>query len=72
MTHMIDITIQDQSDRIQQVKALLHVYPEGSAAQQLKLEQRIDHIVVDGEIIQPSIQLLYESKTTPNIYKIVE
>jgi hypothetical protein len=72
MANMIDIKIKDQSNRIHEVKALLRNCPEKSVAQQLKLEQRIEHIIVDGEIIRPSIELLYESQNTAHIYKVLE
>lgn len=72
MTHMVDIKIKDQTNRIHEVKALLRNCPEKSVAQQLKLEQRIEHIIVDGEIIRPSIELLYESQSTPHIYQVME
>lgn len=71
MTKMIDVTVQDQRNQMHCVKALLRNYPQNSKTEQLALHQRIEHIVVDGEVILPSIELLYESQETNQIYKIV-
>lgn len=71
MTKMIDVKVKDQCNKILSVKAALRDYPENSRTEQLTLPQRIAHIVVDGEIILPSIELLYESQQTSHIYKIV-
>ena len=71
MTKIIDVTVQDQCNKILSVKAALRDYPENSLTEQLELSQRIAHIVVGDEVILPSIELLYESQQTSHIYKIV-
>lgn len=71
MAQMIDVQVQDQCNKILSVKAALRECPKNSKAEQFSLDQRIAHIVVDGEIILPSIELLYESQSTTQIYKIV-
>ena len=38
----------------------------------LKLSQRIEHIIVDNEIILPTTELLFESEKNENIYRVVE
>ena len=40
--------------------------------ERLDLFKRIEHIVVDGEVILPSIELLFESRQTENIYRVVD
>lgn len=71
MTQMIDVQVQDQWNKILSVKAALRKCPKHSKAEHFSLDQRIAHIVVDGEVILPSIELLYESQNTTQIYQIV-
>lgn len=71
MTQVIDVKVKDQRNQILSVKAVLRDYPTNSRTEQLDLNQRIAHIIVDGETILPSIELLYQSQQTSNIYKIV-
>ena len=37
-----------------------------------ELVKKIEHIVVDGETILPSIELLFESQQSSNIYRVIE
>lgn len=67
MTKMIDIKVKDQFSQILDAKALLRAAPETQ-----ELFRRIEHIVVDGEVILPSIELLFESRNSASIYKVVE
>lgn len=72
MTQTIAIKVKDQFSEIHQVQALLRDLPEDAELNQLSLFQRIEHIVVNGEIIRPSIELLFESRDSDNIYRVVE
>ena len=54
------------------MKAQLRQVPENSEAERLDLFKRIEHIVVDGEVILPSIELLFESRQTESIYRVVD
>lgn len=72
MTQTIAIKVKDQFSEIHQVQALLRDIPEDAELNQLSLFQRIEHIVVNGEIIRPSIELLFESRDSDSIYRIVE
>lgn len=67
MTNMIDIKVKNQFSQIIDAKALLRATPETQA-----VSKRIEHIVVDGEVILPSIELLFESQNSSSIYKVVE
>ncbi len=71
MTQMIELKVKDQFSNIHEVQALLRDIPE-NAENNLSLFQRIEHIVVNGEMIQPSIELLFESRHSDNIYRVVE
>ena len=71
MKKMIEIQVQNQCNQILSVQAALHECPKDSKAEQRSLNQRIAHIVVDGEVILPSIELLYASRHSPNIYQVV-
>ena len=66
MKKMIDIKVKDQFSQIVNAKAFLReVDPQA-----LELEniiQKIEHIVIDDEIILPTIELLFESKNSSNI-----
>ena len=64
---MIDIKVKDQFSQILDAKALLRLRPEA-----LEVFNRIEHIVIDGEVILPSIELLFESQNSSSIYKVVE
>ncbi|MDN5526116.1 hypothetical protein [Acinetobacter sp.] len=72
MTQLIEVKVKDQFSNIYAVQALLRAIPENSALYKLSLFQKIEHIVVNGEIIRPSIELLFESRISDSIYRIVE
>ncbi|CAM4107850.1 hypothetical protein [Acinetobacter pragensis] len=67
MTNMIDIKVKNQFSQIVDAKALLRSAPENQ-----DVSKRIEHIVVDGEVILPSIELLFESQNSSSIYKVIE
>lgn len=71
MTTMIDIKVKDQFSHIFDAKALLRQSLQ-QQDQQSKLLQNIEHIIVNDEIILPSIELLFESKNSDNIYRVIE
>ncbi len=62
MTQLVDVKVKDQYSQTYNVKAQLRQVPENSEAERLDLFKRIEHIVVDGEVILPSIELLFESR----------
>ena len=71
MKKMIDIKVKDQFSQITSAKAVLRDLD--SQPQELqKLLQNIEHVVVDDEIILPSIELLFESQNSSNIYRVIE
>ncbi|ALD03160.1 MAG: hypothetical protein VB979_03375 [Acinetobacter sp.] len=72
MTKMIEIKVKDQFSEIHEVQALLREIPQQAELNQLSLFQRIEHIVVKGETIRPSIELLFESRQSDSIYRVVE
>lgn len=72
MTQLVDVKVKDQYSQTYNVKAQLRQVPENSEAEHLDLFKRIEHIVVDGEVILPSIELLFESRQTENIYRVVD
>lgn len=72
MTKMIEIKVKDQFSVIHEVQALLREIPQQAELNQLSLFQRIEHIVVKGETIRPSIELLFESRQSDSIYRVVE
>ena len=72
MTKMIEIKVKDQFSEIHEVQALLREIPQQAELNQLSLFQRIEHIVVNGETIRPSIELLFESRQSDSIYRVVE
>ena len=43
-----------------------------SGYEPLKLSQRIEHIIVDNEVILPTTELLFESEQNENIYRVIE
>lgn len=67
MTNMIDIKVKNQYSQIVDAQALLN-----SASETQDMIKRIEHIVVDGEVILPSIELLFESQNSSSIYKVIE
>ena len=71
MTKMIDIKVKDQYSQVIDAKAVLSAFLEQDQKAETDLTKYIEHIVVDGEIIQPSIEMLFESQHSSNIYKIV-
>ena len=71
-TQLVDVKVKDQYSQTYNVKAQLRQVPEISEAERLDLFKRIEHIVVDGEVILPSIELLFESRQTENIYRVVD
>lgn len=73
MTEIIDIKVKDQFSNIYNAKAILRVSSDGNAPiDSLSLFHRIEHIVVNDEIILPSIELLFESKKTDSIYRLID
>ena len=66
MTQMIDIQVQDQFNQILPAKALLRRSADSQSV------QHIEHIVVQNEVILPSIELLFESQHSSNIYQVLE
>ncbi|OAL78655.1 hypothetical protein AY606_08465 [Acinetobacter sp. SFB] len=72
MNEMIEVKVKDQFSKIHEVYALLRTIPEHAESNKLSIFQRIEHIVVNGEIILPSIELLFESCHSDSIYRIVE
>ena len=72
MTQMIEVKVKDQFSKVYEVHALLRDLPENAESNKLSIFQRIEHIVVDGEMIQPSIELLFESRNSDSIYRIIE
>ncbi|USP41741.1 hypothetical protein [Acinetobacter sp. XS-4] len=69
---IIDIKIKDQFDQIHDAKAQLKKNLVEHENESLKLSQRIEHIIVDNEIILPTTELLFESGKNENIYRVVE
>ena len=74
MNEMIEVKVKDQFSKIYEVYALLRAIPENENAEsnQLSIFQRIEHIIIQGEIIRPSIELLFESRNSDSIYRIIE
>ncbi|WP_425917812.1 hypothetical protein [Acinetobacter sp. TSRC1-2] len=72
MTQMIEVKVKDQFSKIHEVRALLRDLPENAEANKLSIFQRIEHIIIEGEIIRPSIELLFESRNSDSIYRIIE
>ncbi|WP_407305494.1 hypothetical protein [Acinetobacter sp.] len=72
MNEMIEVKVKDQFSKIHEVYALLRAIPENAESNKLSIFQRIEHIVINGEIILPSVELLFESCNSGSIYRIVE
>lgn len=72
MTQMIEVKVKDQFSKIHEVQALLRDLPENTELNKLSIFQRIEHIIIEGEIIRPSIELLFESRNSDSIYRIIE
>ena len=70
--NVIDIKVKDQFDQIHTAKAQLKVNLVEHDDEVLKLSQRIEHIIIDNEIILPTTELLFESQQNENIYRVVE
>lgn len=71
MSKMIDIQVTDQFSQVIAAKALLRCLAD-EQNRSTELVKEIDHIVVNGEKILPSIELLFESQESANIYRVVE
>lgn len=74
MIHMdiVDIKIKDQFEKIYDAKAQLKKNLVEHDNEPLKLSQRIEHIIVDNEIILPTTELLFESEQNEKIYRVIE
>lgn len=72
MTQMITVKVKDQYSNELNAMAWLNNLQEQEHAQDLSLFQKIDHIIVDGEKILPSIELLFESRESDSIYRVIE
>ncbi|MCL6233603.1 MULTISPECIES: hypothetical protein [Acinetobacter] len=69
MTQMIDIKVKDQFSQVYEAQALVRNPSEEDSR---ALFHRIEHIIIAGEIILPSIELLFESQKSDSIYKLLE
>lgn len=69
MTQMIDIKVKDQFSQVYDAQALVRNPSEEDSR---ALFHRIEHIIVAGEIILPSIELLFESQKSDSIYRLLE
>ena len=72
MTEVIELKVKDQFSNTHEALALLRDIPENAEANNLSIFQRIEHIVVNGETIQQSIELLFESRHSDSIYRVIE
>ena len=72
MTQLVDIKVKDQFSHIYEAKALLRNIPESSLAAGLALFHKIEHIIVEGEVILPSIELVFESRESDSIFRVLE
>ena len=72
MNEMIEVKVKDQFSKIHEVYASLRAIPENADSNKLSIFQRIEHIVINGEIILPSIELLFKSCNSDSIYRIIE
>ncbi|KGT46336.1 MULTISPECIES: hypothetical protein [Acinetobacter] len=68
---MIDVKVKNQYGKVLDAKALLH---EGAKEidPSRRIVQQVEYIMVDGEIIRPSIELLFNSERNDCIYRIME
>ena len=71
MSEMITVKIKDQYSNELNALAWLNKLQEHDD-ESYSLFQRIDHIVVEGEKILPNIELLFESRSSDSIYRIIE
>ena len=71
MSEMITVKVKDQYSNEIDALAWLNKLKEDEN-ESLSLFQRIDHILIDGEKILPNIELLFESKSSDSIYRVVE
>lgn len=71
MSEMITVKVKDQYSNEIDALAWLNKLKEHEN-ESLSLFQRIDHILIDGEKILPNIELLFESKSSDSIYRVVE
>lgn len=71
MSEMITVKVKDQYSNEINALAWLNKLKEHEN-ESLSLFQRIDHILIDGEKILPNIELLFESKSSDSIYRVVE
>ncbi|MEQ1120631.1 hypothetical protein [Acinetobacter seifertii] len=69
---IVDIKIKDQFEKIYDAKAQLKKNLVENGNESLKLSQRIEHIIVDNEIILPTTELLFESEQNEKIYRVIE
>ncbi|RZG71715.1 hypothetical protein EXU29_12750 [Acinetobacter wuhouensis] len=72
MNQMITVKVKDQYSNEVNAMAWLNNLHEQEHAQGLALFKKIDHIIVEGEKILPSIELLFESRESDSIYRIIE
>jgi len=72
MSQMITVKVKDQYSNVLNAMAWLNNLQEQAHTGNLSLFKKIDHIVIDGEKILPSIELLFESKESDSIYRIIE
>lgn len=72
MTQMITVKVKDQYSNELNAMAWLNNLQEQENTENLSLFQKIDHIIVDGEKILPSIELLFESRESDSIYRVIE
>lgn len=69
---MIDVKVKNQYGKILEVKALLRAGAKHHNDPSQRLAQQVEYIMVDGEIIRPTIELLFTSERTDCIYRILE
>ena len=67
MKDIINIKVKDQYSNILDAQALLRVASDNVQS----LFHRIEHIIVAGEKIRPSIELLFESRESDSIYRVL-
>ncbi|AXY56805.1 hypothetical protein CDG60_09645 [Acinetobacter chinensis] len=64
----LELNIQDQFGEQYVVEATL----DDVITNEAKTHDRIKHISVEGEIIRPNFEMLFESNETGKIYKILK
>lgn len=72
MQKTVDVQVKDQYSNVLDATAVLKNFPKDSVMEDLALLQQIEHIVVEGEMILPSIELLFESRQSDSIYRVME